>query len=71
MIRSITGLDRRKSGALATWSHWLLAFILLSVPFASAQQSKKQSDYFVKSLPGQPDGPLRKMHAGYVQRLIT
>lgn len=24
------------------------------------------ADFFVRSLPGQPDGPFPKMHAGYV-----
>ena len=27
---------------------------------------KTAADYFVHSLPGAPDGPLLKMHAGYV-----
>lgn len=27
-------------------------------------QDKKASDYYVKSLPGAPAGPLLKMHAG-------
>jgi hypothetical protein len=27
---------------------------------------KSQADYFVHSLPGQPKGPLLKMHAGLV-----
>jgi carboxypeptidase D len=50
-----------------TPSWWMLALTLLAVPLVSAQQPKTQSDYFVKSLPGQPDGPLRKMHAGYAK----
>lgn len=28
------------------------------------------SDFFVRSLPGQPDGPFPKMHAGYVMVVI-
>lgn len=30
-----------------------------------AQTEKTAADYFVHSLPGAPDGPLLKMHAGY------
>lgn len=33
---------------------------------ASTRAEKTAADYFVQSLPGQPDGPLLKMHAGYV-----
>lgn len=29
------------------------------------------AQYFVKSLPGQPEGPLVKMHAGYVTPLYS
>jgi len=39
------------------------------IPWAGAEVRKKASDktaadYFVQSLPGAPDGPLLKMHAG-------
>jgi carboxypeptidase D len=30
-----------------------------------AWADKTAADYFVKLLPGAPDGPLLKMHAGY------
>jgi carboxypeptidase D len=30
-------------------------------------EEKKAADYLVKSLPGQPDGPLLRMHAGHVE----
>jgi hypothetical protein len=64
MSQRIDGLDRRKDGGSITWATWLLALTLLITPLVSAQKQKTQSDYFVKSLPGQPDAPLRKMHAG-------
>jgi carboxypeptidase D len=54
------------------WARWqtfaisaAMAIGLLGTP-AAAQGSKTAADYFVHSLPGQPDGPLVKMHAGYV-----
>lgn len=36
---------------------------LTSLPSAAAAE-KTAADYFVHSLPGAPDGPLLKMHAG-------
>lgn len=41
---------------------------LLSVTafLPAALADKTAADYFVHSLPGAPDGPLLKMHAGYV-----
>lgn len=42
-------------GALAVTASWL--------PNTVAE--KTQADYFISSLPGQPEGPLLKMHAGY------
>jgi carboxypeptidase D len=38
----------------------------LTLPAVAAE--KTQADYFVHSLPGQPEGPLLKMHAGYASR---
>lgn len=31
----------------------------------AAGEAKSAADYFVRSLPGAPEGPLVKMHAGY------
>jgi hypothetical protein len=42
---------------------WLSISLLAS--FGRAAE-KSQADYFVHSLPGQPKGPLLKMHAGFV-----
>jgi carboxypeptidase D len=42
--------------AISTW-------LLLMLPLVAAQSA---ADYYVKSLPGQPAGPLLKMHAGLV-----
>ncbi|KAI4126035.1 MAG: hypothetical protein LQ338_003974 [Usnochroma carphineum] len=44
---------------------WLVAWLLL-LPAATVAE-KSAADYFVTSLPGQPDGPLLKMHAGHIE----
>lgn len=44
----------------------VLLFGLLWLPGSLAE--KTAADYYVRSLPGAPDGPLLKMHAGYVHR---
>lgn len=47
-----------------------LSLALLScLPTTTAleQYEKTAADYYVRSLPGAPDGPLLKMHAGYVE----
>lgn len=46
--------------ALQLWTYAEVLFCSL----ASATD-KTAADYYVKSLPGQPDGPLLNMHAGY------
>ncbi|KAJ5689753.1 hypothetical protein N7462_004145 [Penicillium macrosclerotiorum] len=51
-----------KKGALAMLS-WSL-FLLLGPALAAA---KSAADYYVHSLPGAPDGPLLKMHAGHIE----
>lgn len=43
---------------------WTCLEVLVCSP-ASAT-GKSAADYYVKSLPGQPDGPLLNMHAGYL-----
>lgn len=42
---------------------------LLSVALLPARglADSSQADYFVHSLPGAPDGPLLKMHAGHIE----
>ena len=60
-------LDRRKAIWTSSWAVLLIMFGLLAMPVQSAD--KIAADYFVKSLPGQPDGPLLKMHAGHVEVL--
>lgn len=53
---------RSKNSAFAATS-WALPLLLLSnLTFAA---SKSAADYYVRSLPGAPEGPLLKMHAGY------
>ena len=41
-----------------------LAILVLLSWLLQAVSAKTAADYFVKSLPGQPDGPLLTMHAG-------
>ncbi|RVX74172.1 Pheromone-processing carboxypeptidase KEX1 [Exophiala mesophila] len=45
---------------------WALAALLV-MPKSTSAADKTASDYYVKSLPGQPDGPLLKMHAGHIE----
>jgi carboxypeptidase D len=40
------------------------ALMLASTGMTLAAKPVTAGDYFVKSLPGQPEGPLIKMHAG-------
>ena len=47
-----TGLWQTSLAALATWM------------ITPAAADKSAADYYVHSLPGQPEGPLLKMHAG-------
>ena len=41
-----------------------IALLLSCLPSLSVQADKTAADYYVRSLPGAPDGPLLKMHAG-------
>lgn len=52
----------KRGGALAILS-WTLSLVLS--PVLSAASSA--SDYYVHDLPGVPDGPLLKMHAGHIE----
>ncbi|KAJ5622841.1 hypothetical protein N7490_011446 [Penicillium lividum] len=54
-------LRRSKGGALAMLS-WTLS--LLGPTLAAAAS---QADYYVHDLPGAPEGPLLKMHAGHIE----
>ncbi len=54
---------RRRSGTgLLGTPLWLGLCLLLWSTFSIAD--KTAADYYVESLPGQPDGPLLTMHAG-------
>lgn len=53
--------SRRRATSWLPAQLWALLGLSLSVSIAEA---KSAADYFVQSLPGQPDGPLLKMHAG-------
>ncbi|KAL9013123.1 MAG: hypothetical protein Q9173_002166 [Seirophora scorigena] len=44
---------------------WLAAWFFLAT--VTVVTAKSAADYFVTSLPGQPDGPLLTMHAGHVE----
>ena len=59
-----TALERRLLGSyrIALFLHLVLVFFAATVSGAD----KTAADYYVKSLPGAPAGPLLKMHAGYV-----
>jgi carboxypeptidase D len=46
-------------------SLWLFSAVaLLLFGQQGLAADKSAADYFIRSLPGQPDGPLLKMHAG-------
>ncbi|KAK2781028.1 Cell death protease [Onygenales sp. PD_12] len=47
------------------WSKWLTTCLVLANPVSVV--AKSAADYFIHSLPGQPEGPLLKMHAGHVE----
>lgn len=64
MALTPTSLDRRKGGWLTRWTRWTLVTAMMMASLSNAAEPKTQADYFVSSLPGQPDGPLLKMHAG-------
>ncbi|EFX03291.1 pheromone processing carboxypeptidase kex1 [Grosmannia clavigera kw1407] len=55
----------------APWQRWptVVAAIaaVSSVWIGSARADPVAGDYFVHSLPGQPEGPLLKMHAGHIE----
>lgn len=58
-------LERRKTLPGSFWLPYILATICTHVVlFVSCE--KTAADYYVARLPGQPEGPLLKMHAGYV-----
>lgn len=58
------GRLRRRLAAFGSAALWGLLSICLLPSIALADPTA--ADYFVHSLPGAPDGPLLKMHAGYV-----
>lgn len=50
----------------AGWRRLPAVIAALAVSSAlAADPAKTAADYFVRSLPGAPEGPLIKMHAGY------
>ncbi|KAI2005934.1 Cell death protease [Ophidiomyces ophidiicola] len=44
---------------------WLSLWIILSGSVLAA--TKSAAEYYVRSIPGQPEGPLLKMHAGHIE----
>ncbi|KAL4868182.1 pheromone-processing carboxypeptidase kex1 [Aspergillus spectabilis] len=55
----------RSTGGSWFYLSWTLSLLLLFNPVAISAQSA--ADYYVKSLPGAPEGPLLKMHAGHIE----
>lgn len=53
-------LGRLKRGVALSMLSWTLSLVL-GPALATANSA---ADYYVQSLPGAPDGPLLKMHAG-------
>ncbi|KAJ9643763.1 uncharacterized protein PV06_09055 [Exophiala oligosperma] len=65
----MAGYDYSVQMSASRWAtrllHCTLAVILLTA--SSVRSEKTAADYYVQSLPGQPDGPLLKMHAGHIE----
>jgi carboxypeptidase D len=61
-LRELSQSAGRSWVSLPTLSTWALSLYLLLNPVAVTAQSA--ADYYVSSLPGAPEGPLLKMHAG-------
>ncbi|OJD19259.1 hypothetical protein AJ78_00789 [Emergomyces pasteurianus Ep9510] len=57
--------ETRARTAFGGWPKWLTLCLALANPLSVT--AKSAADYFVHSLPGQPDGPLLKMHAGHIE----
>ncbi|KAH6840711.1 pheromone-processing carboxypeptidase KEX1 [Chaetomium sp. MPI-CAGE-AT-0009] len=51
------------------WRHLPVIIAALTLPWTAtlAAADKSAGDYFVHSLPGAPEGPLVKMHAGHIE----
>lgn len=66
-MRILGGQRQRRQGgaALSISPSWMFLGLLLWPALSAA--GKTAADYYVQSLPGQPDGPLLNMHAGYVR----
>ncbi|KAL9117097.1 MAG: hypothetical protein Q9187_006368 [Circinaria calcarea] len=56
---------RRQDATLPIPKLWSLMF--LSFMFPVSVFAKSAADYYVQSLPGQPEGPLLRMHAGHIE----
>jgi carboxypeptidase D len=57
--------ERAAFRALTTWGLLAMSFLL-----STSLADKTAADYFVHSLPGAPDGPLTKMHAGSIPKIM-
>ncbi|KAL5363067.1 pheromone-processing carboxypeptidase kex1 [Aspergillus floccosus] len=62
---SLRGARRTaKDAASLPFLSWTLSLLVLNPLLVSA---KSAADYYVRSLPGAPEGPLLKMHAGHIE----
>lgn len=59
----LNGVRRASLRLFPSTMRLLISALLLGS--AVGAQAQAAADYFVRSLPGQPEGPLLKMHAGY------
>lgn len=59
---AIPSLPRSKRGGALAMLSWTLSLVLGPTLTAAASAA----DYYVRDLPGAPEGHLLKMHAGYV-----
>ncbi|GLA41207.1 cell death protease [Aspergillus niger] len=56
---------RGETTSIPSMASWLLSTLLFLSP--SLVSAKSAADYYVHSLPGAPEGPLLKMHAGHIE----
>ncbi|PGH17038.1 hypothetical protein AJ79_01422 [Helicocarpus griseus UAMH5409] len=57
--------ETRARAAFSAWLAWLVISLMLANSVSAA--AKSAADYYIHSLPGQPEGPLLKMHAGHIE----
>lgn len=66
-MRFFTSRNERLRNGKGVFLTGVWGLLSISILPSLAMADKTAADYFVHSLPGAPDGPLLKMHAGWVK----